>query len=227
MDELENMNRAEIGTLKEVITKSTLRVRKAYGHYNENLVRRASFMGSVNSGQFLNDPSGSRRFLAFEVTEIDFKHNVSIDMVYAQAFSLFKSGFKFFFEKDDIVKINSNNDQFNIRPLEEELLLSFFKKADPNKCNCFMTASEILTHISLHTRLPLTNATNISMGKMLKKHSFHQKKKQGRFVYCVEKLTISEVDNNTRNIDDDDFNSSPDDDVDKSDIDILRDDLPY
>jgi len=53
MDELENMNRTEIGTLKEIITKSAIRIRRSYGHNNESLTRRASFMGSVNTSLFL------------------------------------------------------------------------------------------------------------------------------------------------------------------------------
>lgn len=63
LDEIENLNRTEIGTLKELITKTHIRMRKAYGHNNEPLTRRASFAGSVNTTQFLNDTTGSRRFL--------------------------------------------------------------------------------------------------------------------------------------------------------------------
>jgi predicted P-loop ATPase len=37
LDELENLNRSEIGSLKEIITKTHIRMRKAYGHNNENL----------------------------------------------------------------------------------------------------------------------------------------------------------------------------------------------
>ena len=47
LDELENMNRTEIGTLKEIITKTFIRMRRPYGYNAENLIRRASFMGSV------------------------------------------------------------------------------------------------------------------------------------------------------------------------------------
>jgi hypothetical protein len=66
-----------------------------------------------------------------------------------------------------------------------------------------MTASEILAHISLHTRLPLTNTTNITIGKMLKKHKFHQKKKNGKFIWLVTKLDVSQIEKNTRSLDDD------------------------
>ena len=37
LDELENLNRSEIGSLKEIITKTQIRMRKAYGHNNETM----------------------------------------------------------------------------------------------------------------------------------------------------------------------------------------------
>ncbi len=87
LDELENLNRTEIGSLKELITKTHIRIRRAYGHNNETLPRCASFAGSVNTAQFLNDTTGSRRFLSFEVTDIKYDHKVSLNDVYSQALS--------------------------------------------------------------------------------------------------------------------------------------------
>jgi len=97
MDELENMNRTEIGAFKEIITKSAIRMRRAYGHHIEAFTRRASFMGSVNSSQFLTDSTGSRRFLCFEILSINYQHSIDLQMVYAQAYDLFQQGFKFYF----------------------------------------------------------------------------------------------------------------------------------
>lgn len=88
LDELENLNKTEIGTLKEIITKTHIRMRKAYGHNNENMPRRASFAGSVNTAQFLNDTTGSRRFLCFEVEHIEYTHEIDINKVFSQALKL-------------------------------------------------------------------------------------------------------------------------------------------
>ncbi|MFV0210129.1 DUF5906 domain-containing protein [Empedobacter falsenii] len=97
LDELENLNKTEIGSLKEIITKSHIRMRKAYGHNNETLPRRASFAGSVNTAQFLNDTTGSRRFLCFEVEHIEYHHNVNLDNCYKQALYLIDEGFRYWF----------------------------------------------------------------------------------------------------------------------------------
>src|SRR4030095_11423 len=95
LDELENLSKQQIGSLKEIITKSNIRIRRAYGRNNESLPRRASFAGSVNTAQFLTDTTGNRRFLCFNVSEIDYQNKIDMSLIYAQALTLFKSGFKF------------------------------------------------------------------------------------------------------------------------------------
>ena len=102
LDELENLNRSEIGSLKEIITKTHIRMRKAYGHNNENMPRRASFAGSVNTAQFLNDTTSSRRFLCFEVEHIEYTHDIDINKVYAQALQLKEDGFRHWFNQEEI-----------------------------------------------------------------------------------------------------------------------------
>ena len=119
LDELENLNRSEIGSLKEIITKTQIRMRKAYGHNNETMPRRASFAGSVNTAQFLNDSTGSRRFLCFELEGIKYQHDVDINMAFSQALFLFKSGFRFWFDQEEIKNITANNEQYQLHIPEE------------------------------------------------------------------------------------------------------------
>ncbi len=64
--------------------------------------RRASFSGSVNSMQFLNDATGSRRFLCFEATSINYSNPVDYNGIYSQALHLLKSGSQYWLDKDDI-----------------------------------------------------------------------------------------------------------------------------
>lgn len=85
LDWLENLNRTEIGSLKELITKTHIRRRKACGHNHKNIPRIASFAGSINTAQLLNDTPASRRFLCYEVEQIEYTHEIDINKVYAQA----------------------------------------------------------------------------------------------------------------------------------------------
>lgn len=198
MDELENMNRTEIGTLKEIITNPSIRIRRPYGHNNENLVRRASFMGSVNTSQFLNDSTGSRRFLCFEVTEIEYKHPLDMANVYAQALHLFKEGFVYWFEKVDIALITMNNEQYQIRTSEEELLLTYFEPVPLSEAHTFYPASQILAKIANYAKINVTNGAAISMGKALKKHGFEKAKKGGIYAWAVKEINYTDAEDNAK-----------------------------
>lgn len=198
LDELENLNRTEIGTLKELITKTHIRMRKAYGHNNETLPRRASFAGSVNTAQFLNDTTGSRRFLCFEVIHIEYTHNLDINLAYAQARELYTEGFRYWFNQEEIKEINQNNEQYQIKSPEEELLLTWFDIADRETANNFLNTTQIATKLAERAKLNLTDGTVMKLGKALKKHGYLRLSKKTGYVYAVRELTWDEVDSKNR-----------------------------
>lgn len=198
LDELENLNRSEIGSLKEIITKTQIRMRKAYGHNNETMPRRASFAGSVNTAQFLNDSTGSRRFLCFELEGIKYQHDVDIDLVFAQALFLFKSGFRHWFDQEEIKNISENNEQYQLRSPEEELLLTWFTACEKEQANAFLNASQIASKLAERAKINVNDGTINKLGKALKKHNFIRLKKNGIFVYALIENTYEEVDNKNK-----------------------------
>jgi predicted P-loop ATPase len=198
LDELENLNRSEIGSLKEIITKTQIRMRKAYGHNNETMPRRASFAGSVNTAQFLNDSTGSRRFLCFELEGIQYQHEVNIDDVFSQALYLFKSGFRHWFDQEEIKNITENNEQYQLRSPEEELLLTWFEPCEKEKANAFLNASQIATKLAEKAKININDGTINKLGKALKKHNFLRLKKNGIFVYALNEISHEEVDNRNK-----------------------------
>ena len=194
LDELENLNRSEIGSLKEIITKTQIRMRKAYGHNNETMPRRASFAGSVNTAQFLNDTTGSRRFLCFELEGIQYQHNVDINMAFSQALFLFKSGFRFWFDQEEIKNITENNEQYQLRSPEEELLLTWFEACERENATHYLNASQIGAKLAEKAKISLNDGTINKIGKALKKHSFIRLMRKGSPVYVVKEFTWEEVD---------------------------------
>ncbi|HEY9222097.1 MAG TPA: VapE domain-containing protein [Lutibacter sp.] len=216
LDELENLNRSEIGSLKEIITKTQIRMRKAYGHNNETMPRRASFAGSVNTAQFLNDTTGSRRFLCFELEGIQYQHKVDINLAYSQALFLFNSGFRHWFDQEEIKSITENNEQYQLHSPEEELLLTWFEPilkdlngnyfsvSDKTKSPLpsggvgggitFLNASQIAAKLAEKAKINITDGTINKLGKALKKHNFIRLKKNGIAVYALLEKTWEEVD---------------------------------
>jgi len=203
LDELENLNRSEIGSLKEIITKTQIRMRKAYGHNNETMPRRASFAGSVNTAQFLNDSTGSRRFLCFELEDIKYQHEVDINLAFSQALFLFKSGFRYWFDQEEIKSITANNEQYQLHSPEEELLLTWFEPCPKEEANLFLNASQIAAKLADRTKLNLNDGTINKLGKALKKHNFIKISKKTGYVYAVKELTYEEVDNKNKEVEED------------------------
>lgn len=198
LDELENLNRSEIGSLKEIITKTQIRMRRAYGHNNETMPRRASFAGSVNTAQFLNDSTGSRRFLCFEVEHIQYQHDIDINLVFSQALYLFKSDFRHWFDQEEIKNITANNEQYQLRSPEEELLLTWFEPCEKEKANTFLNASQIAAKLADRAKLNVNDSTINKLGKALKKHNFLRIKKEGIYAYAIIERTYEEVDYNNK-----------------------------
>ncbi len=194
LDELENLNRSEIGSLKEIITKTQIRMRKAYGHNNETMPRRASFAGSVNTAQFLNDSTGSRRFLCFELEGIQYQHDVDINLAFSQALFLFKSGFRHWFDQEEIKSITENNEQYQLHSPEEELLLTWFEPCDREIATLFLNASQIGAKLAEKAKINLNDGTINKIGKALKKHNFIKLMRKGSPVYALKEFSYEEVD---------------------------------
>ena len=191
MDELETMSKSQIGDLKELITKSSIRIRRAYGFHVENLTRRASFSGSVNDKEFLNDSTGNRRFLCHDVRSIDYKTIVPLNLVYAQAYSMFKSGYKFWFDGAEIDEITAHNEEFQNVTFEEELLLKYYEPISEKTAKLFLSTTDIATNLARHQKLQITNSLKQNLGKALNKHKFARVKKNGRWVYALYDKTVN------------------------------------
>jgi predicted P-loop ATPase len=186
LDELEALNRSEIGALKELITKSSINLRRPYGYSTEQLPRRASFAGSVNNKEFLNDPTGSRRYLCFDVTYINYTHTVSIEKVLAQSKHLYETGFQYWFDQKEIEELQRNNEQFRIMSMEEELLMTYFEPCTKENADHFLSATEIIAFIKQHYQINISESSNTRLGKALKANKYLQIKHKDKRVYAIK-----------------------------------------
>jgi len=186
LDEMDNMNRSDSGTLKSLITMRQVTLRKAYGRFNETRPRIASFIGSVNDRQFLNDPTGSRRFLVIDVLEIDYLSKINIGQVYQQGVHLYESEFKYYFEPKEVKMIEENNACYQKTSIEEDLLLKYFEPISWNEADDFRTATEILQHFNSYSSINLSQNHANQVGKVLAKQGFEKGKKDGVYKWAVK-----------------------------------------
>ena len=90
-DQLKELNKQNENALKNLITTPAVKYRRPYDIYIEEYPHLASFMASVNGNEFLTDPTGSRRFLPFEVLRIDkpTAESIRMDNVYSEIMYLY------------------------------------------------------------------------------------------------------------------------------------------
>ena len=189
LDELEGLNKGEIDSLKEMITKPQIKVRRPYASSSEVLTRRASFAGSINSHEFLYDYSGNRRFLCFTVNEIEYQHKIDIEKVLAQALHLFQEGFQYWFDQAEIIKVNLQNEAYRVIDMEEELLLKWYKPCKSNNASNILTTAQILQQLYQNAGISRTNRTLQKIGKILRANDFERIKHKGRYAYCLQQVT--------------------------------------
>ena len=182
LDELETLNKHELGSLKSIMTMTENRIRRPYGHFADHMIRRASFVGSINKDSFLADETGSRRFLVFEVDTIDANHGIDMDKVHAQAYYLFKSGFRYWFDRNETAAVNTRNKEYSIQTTEDELVAKYCM---PGSATEWETATDFAQSISTRYNYPLKTSSARDFGYALRKAGFTTKKVGGITHYSV------------------------------------------
>ncbi len=145
-EELDSMRPSELNQLKAAVTMTSIDERAAYAHFHEHRRHIASFCGTGNNTQFLSDPTGNRRWLPFEVERIVSPRDKPFpyEGIYAQALALYRSGFQYWFTKEEIQEQNRHNRQFETPHLERELVALYFRPPTEGENGIFMTSARAI-----------------------------------------------------------------------------------
>jgi hypothetical protein len=143
------IRRSDIESLKAFLSKEIVTVRKAYGR--EDIVKpaTASFIGTINnSGGFLADPTGSRRFRVCTLSKIDWAYESAIDVnqVWAQAVALYQEGERWQLDAETNKKMMEINSRYDVDdPLQWDLFETFnITPGDPEK---FTASAQIIKRL--------------------------------------------------------------------------------
>lgn len=192
LEEIDELKNADLNQLKAMVTAKDISERAAYARNKEHRKHIASFCGTGNNPNFLTDPTGNRRWLVWQVEDIDnpHEHPFCYTGIYSQARALWKSGFRYWFDQDEIQVLNQQNREFEAPNPEEELLLTYFRPSFKGCKPVFMKVSEILERINAGIRQSLSPHR---LGIMLKKLGFTKCKHKGERGYLVVERSGEEI----------------------------------
>ncbi len=185
-DEFSGKSKQDAKHMKRILSAPSFTLREPYGRNNVTLKRIATLCGTCNELDVLNDPTGNRRFIVFEVVgQFDYKLYNSIDkeQLFAQCVALVNSGETSDLEGDFVNIMEQVSEDFVEISLEEELIMQHIGKTDTiHKQRQFMTTTMVKVYLE---ELSKQHLSLKRLGQMMKKHQFEETKRNDRKGYLV------------------------------------------
>jgi predicted P-loop ATPase len=153
-DEVDKLSKADVATVKALMTLDKINERLPYGRSSVQMERNANFFATTNKIEFLTDETGNVRWLPIVITGINhdnggangYVQNCDINGIWAQALALLNDGHESHLTKDEIQfleKMNARHIKFSY---EMELINDRF--AIGSKDDDFMNAAQIVDYLS-------------------------------------------------------------------------------
>ena len=149
IEEIDNLRPNELNRLKAMVTMSAVNERAAYDRNKNFRPHIASFCATGNNRLFLTDDTGNRRWLPSLVNFIDdlYHNEIPYEGLYAQALSLYRNGFRYWFSEYEMKELNRHNQRFEEPNIEKELICSHFRLPKPGETGIFISNAEIMERI--------------------------------------------------------------------------------
>ncbi len=92
LGELASVKRADYNQVKAYLIRRTDTVRPHYGRLQSDVPRQSVFIGTVNEGQYLKDPTGNRRYWPVKVGHCDVKALTKVrEQLFAEAMHVYRT----------------------------------------------------------------------------------------------------------------------------------------
>lgn len=199
--------RADIEALKAFITRPAVKKRPAYGEHPINKPATCSFIGTVNNdgAGFLNDPTGSTRFLACEISAIDFSYTqTNVDYLWAEAYWYYRNVPKSWqLSPDERTRQAQINAKFEITSALADVIDHLYEFTnDPAD---FVPTQDIKNLVSCHYRISSDQAFYNELGRTLtragltkKRQPFQPGRPHGMGWIGIKRRIVEEKENATK-----------------------------
>ena len=201
LDEFDTLSPVRMQELKSLITQDVMNERKVYDIQNYTFTRRASFIASTNNPHCLPDIGENRRILFNTLLEIDYHTLVNHQGIYAQAYALYRQGFQYWYDNQEITFLNNRNEAFRQKDPMEENLFFYFRAAKPNDIQAqWYPAAYLLSVLSVNGRTQANAQMKQMLVTVLENNHFHSRKTSNNVTeyWVVEYTSQERIDNSKR-----------------------------
>jgi hypothetical protein len=192
LDEIDALKSEAMSRLKWAVTTKTTDARKPYAHNSERRIHIASYCGTSNNLQFIDDDSGTRRWLTFEVESIrsPLEYPIHHKEIFAQAYRLYLSGFRYWFGGKETDVVQLHNKRFEVPKPEQDLVGKYYRAPAKDEPCVFVSSSEIMQTIG---GLLINRLTPNKLGRVMKDMGFKRVRSRGERGYNVVAYSGAEI----------------------------------
>jgi hypothetical protein len=150
--------KSDIAALKSFLTSDRDIYRLPYARKNTSKPRQTVFFASVNDEGFLSDQTGNRRYWTIYCEDINHKHKIDMQQLWAEVKTYYQAGESWFLDEDQLAQLNAHNEEFTaIDPVRELLETGLNWSVDSSKWT-WQTSTNVAISIGLRnpTRGDLT-----------------------------------------------------------------------
>lgn len=155
--------KSDIEQLKAFLSNTHDEMRLPYDRVESNFKRRTSFCGSVNQSEFLNDSTGSRRFLPLSVIGCNPNHNIDMQQLWAQVWELYISGSQWWCDEALESLLKSRHAKHTETNPIHELISDKFELSNIEKTDTSQHLS--ITRILANCGIPTPNNQQVKQAK--------------------------------------------------------------
>lgn len=180
-DEFGGKSKKEATKLKEMSSKQTMNIRKAYGRTEECYKRYAVLGGTSNETEIINDPTGNRRIIPVLLSSFESGRFEKIDKidVFIELYHMINNDKDFWMlTKDEINWLNSFSESYTETTVEEDMINQLFSPADMNDYgSSFATTTTLINYCE--EKLSKQKLGVKRFGQMMRKNGFKRVKNNG------------------------------------------------
>lgn len=172
--------KADLEALKNFQSTEQVTVRKPFARHDLHKPALANFIGTVNNegAGFLNDTTGSRRYMSCTIKAIDWRYSKEVDVnqLWAQAVAMFYDGHEWNLRGEEAAQASEINATYEVESTMNQLIARYFD-IDKTQFDLVMPTNEIIEHLRKQEVISITDrAVSMEISRVLNKIGLRKQK---------------------------------------------------